>query len=71
MQQFPYLLAKFYVGDAAFDGPADRSSTLMEIILERGPVCRYFAEPAKSLFICDSYTQEETTKQRLGNLVSG
>ena len=47
----PDLLASFYVYDATFNGPEDRSSRLMTLLLERGPASIYFPELAKSLFI--------------------
>ena len=35
----------------------------MTLLLERGTAREYFSERAKSLFICDEPTQEETRKQ--------
>ena len=57
------LRAPFYSDYAMFGGPADRNAGLMIILLEWGPVRGYYPEPAKSIFICDSPTLEETAKQ--------
>ena len=58
-----YILEKIYADDAAFDGPVDMSSSMMALLLEWGPVRGYSPEPAKSIFICGSHTQKETTNQ--------
>ena len=47
------LLGPFYVDDAAFDGPAERSARLRTLLLNKGLMRVYFPELAKSLFICD------------------
>ena len=59
----PELIAPFYTYDALFDGPVDRSSRLMTLILEQGLERGYFIEPARSLFIYYSPTLEDKVKQ--------
>ena len=41
------LLASFYADNAAFNGPAERSSELMKLLLERGLARVYLAELSK------------------------
>ena len=73
----PGLLSPFYKYDAEFDGSAQRSAQILNLLMKRGNDQGYFPEPAKSLFISDNRGQEdaakkEFTKERLClNFVSG
>ena len=48
------LLSPFYADDAAFDGPAQRISQLLKLLMKRGPDRGYFPDPSKSLFFASS-----------------
>ena len=71
------LLSPFYADDAAFDGSAQQSAQLLNLLMKRGADQEYFPEPAKSLFISDTPGQEEATKREFAkeglclNFVSG
>ena len=71
------LLSPFYADDAAFDGSAQQSAQLLNLLMKRGADRGYFPEPAKSLFISDTPGQEEATKREFAkeglclNFVSG
>ena len=59
----PDLLAPFYEDNSAFNGLIDISSSVMTLLLERGPERVKFPELTKSLFICDPSAQEEAYKE--------
>ena len=71
------LLLAFYADDAAFDGSAQQSAQILELLMKRGLDQGYFPEPAKSLFISYTPGQEEAAKRESAikglalNFVSG
>ena len=73
----PGLLLTYYVDDAAFDGLAERSAQLLNLLVKRSPDQGYFPEPDKSLFISDTLGQEKVAKREFAkegvvfNFVSG
>ena len=50
----PGFLSPFYVDDAAFDSSTQRSAQLLNMLMERELLQRYFPETAKSLFILNT-----------------
>ena len=61
----PGLLSPFYADNAAFDGSARRSAQILKLLTRRGPDRGYFHEPAKSLFISDTWGKR---RRRIGSL---
>ena len=59
----PENLAHFYAYEISFDGSAQRSAHLMEMILERGTNQGYFPETTNSLFIFE-FPNKEDVDQR-------
>ena len=71
------ILSPFYTDDAAFDGSAQRSTQLLNLLMKRGPNQGYLPKLAKSLLILDTLGQEEAEKWEFAvevltlNFVSG
>ena len=61
----PGLLSTLYADDAVFDGSAQQSAHLLNMLLKRGAERGYFTKPAKYLFISDTWGKR---KRRGGNL---
>ena len=59
----PGLLSPFYADNAAFNGLAQRSAQLLNLLMKRGTDRGYFPELDKYLFISDTPGQEKTEKQ--------
>ena len=57
------MIYPFYVDDSEFDGSAQRSAQLLNMLMERGLDQGYFTESDKSLFILDTTGQEEAAKR--------
>ena len=57
------LLSLFYADDAAFDGLAQQSAHLLNLLMERGADWRYFNETAKSLSVSDTPEKEEAARR--------
>ena len=59
----PGLLSTFYADNVAFDGSAQRSAQLLNMLMKMGPDRGYLPDPAKSLFISNTPWQEEEARR--------
>ena len=59
----PWLLSPFYADGVAFDGSAQRSAQLLNLLMKRGLDRGYFPELGNAFFISDTPGQEDSTKR--------
>eukprot|EP00957_Ditylum_brightwellii_P010332 781175-Ditylum_brightwellii.AAC.1 len=57
------VLAPFYANSVALDGPADRNTQLLGILVKHGPNFGYFPEPEKSIHVCNNAEEVEQARE--------